>query len=148
MNCLRSLGSWDSWFESHTMHGCLVCVCVYSVCVVLCLGRGHATSWSLVQGVLPSVKWLWNWKVEARAHGAAEPVKQKFLESYNLHKFRAGQWFLKALVLFSKETRIWEKGKWFYCPTGRLKKPVTSIKSFYSNKTYRNKNLCKEYKYQ
>jgi hypothetical protein len=34
----------------------LVCVCVYSVCVVLCLGRGLVTSWSLVQGVLLSVK--------------------------------------------------------------------------------------------
>jgi hypothetical protein len=37
---------------------CLVCVYVYFVCVVLCLCRGLATSWSLVQGVLPSVKWL------------------------------------------------------------------------------------------
>jgi hypothetical protein len=36
--------------------GCLVCVCVYSVCVVLRLGRGLATDWSLVQGVLPSMK--------------------------------------------------------------------------------------------
>jgi hypothetical protein len=35
---------------------CLVCVCVYCVCVVLCLGRGLATGWSPVQGVLPSVK--------------------------------------------------------------------------------------------
>jgi hypothetical protein len=29
-------------------HGCLVCVCVYSVCVAPCLGRGLATSWSPV----------------------------------------------------------------------------------------------------
>jgi hypothetical protein len=27
----------------------------FCVCVVLCLGRGLATSWSPVQGVLPSV---------------------------------------------------------------------------------------------
>jgi hypothetical protein len=45
----------------------LVCVCIYSVCVVLGLGRGLATSWSLVQGVLPSVKWSWNWEI--RGHG-------------------------------------------------------------------------------
>jgi hypothetical protein len=35
--------------------------CVYAflcVCVVLCLGSGLATGQSLVQGVLPSVKWL------------------------------------------------------------------------------------------
>jgi hypothetical protein len=31
-------------------------------CVVLCLGRVIAMSWSLVQGVLPSVKWPWNHK--------------------------------------------------------------------------------------
>jgi hypothetical protein len=48
-------------FESNSGHGCLMCVCVYSVCVVLCVGRGLATSWS------PSVKWSWNWKTEARA---------------------------------------------------------------------------------
>jgi hypothetical protein len=33
------------------------CVCsFFCVCVVLCLGRSLATSWSPVQGVLPSVK--------------------------------------------------------------------------------------------
>jgi hypothetical protein len=37
MNCLRSLGSWDRMFESHTRHGCLVCVCVYSVFVLSCV---------------------------------------------------------------------------------------------------------------
>jgi hypothetical protein len=32
------------------------CVCAFScLCVVLCLGRGLATSWSPVQGVLQSV---------------------------------------------------------------------------------------------
>jgi hypothetical protein len=35
----------------------LVCVCVYSVRAVLCLGRGIAISWSPVPGVLPSGKW-------------------------------------------------------------------------------------------
>jgi hypothetical protein len=30
-------------------------VCVYSVCVVLCIGSGLATGWSPVQGVLPTV---------------------------------------------------------------------------------------------
>jgi hypothetical protein len=34
-----------------------VCACVrlFCVCVVLCIGRGLATVWSFVQGVLPSV---------------------------------------------------------------------------------------------
>jgi hypothetical protein len=30
---------------------------LFCVCVVLCLDRGLATSWSPIQGVLPSVKW-------------------------------------------------------------------------------------------
>jgi hypothetical protein len=43
---------------THLRHGCLVCVRVYSVSVVLCLGRGLATNRSLVQGVLSSVKMI------------------------------------------------------------------------------------------
>jgi hypothetical protein len=37
MNCLPSLGRWDRWFESHSGHGYLVCVCVYSVFVLSCV---------------------------------------------------------------------------------------------------------------
>jgi hypothetical protein len=37
MNSLRSLGRWDRGFESHSGHGCLVCVCVYSVFVLSCV---------------------------------------------------------------------------------------------------------------
>jgi hypothetical protein len=36
MNCLRLRGRWDYGFESHSRHGCLVCVCVYSV-IVFCV---------------------------------------------------------------------------------------------------------------
>jgi hypothetical protein len=82
MNCLRSLGSRDCGFESHTRHGCLVCACVY---VVLCLCRGFATSWSLVQGVLPSVKWSWNWKSEARTQGSCWTSKKKMFRRSQLH---------------------------------------------------------------
>jgi hypothetical protein len=40
------------WFESRSRHGCLTA----SFCVVLsCVGRGLATGWLLVQGVLPYV---------------------------------------------------------------------------------------------
>jgi hypothetical protein len=51
-----TLGSWvriplEAWMF----------VCVYSVCIVLCVGSGLATGRSLVQGVLPSVKWS-KWK--------------------------------------------------------------------------------------
>jgi hypothetical protein len=46
----RTLGLWvritlEAWMS----------VCVYSVCVVLCVGSGLAMGWSLVQGALPTV---------------------------------------------------------------------------------------------
>jgi hypothetical protein len=48
----RKLGSWvrislEAWM--------FVCVRLFCVCVVLCVGRGLATGWSPVQGVLPTV---------------------------------------------------------------------------------------------
>jgi hypothetical protein len=58
-------------------HGCLVCGCVYSVCVVLCLGSGLATNSSLVQGVLSSVEMITKLKVEARAHGDCRASEKK-----------------------------------------------------------------------
>jgi hypothetical protein len=39
-----------------------VCVCLFCVCVVLCVGSCLATGWSPVQGVLPTVYRLRNWK--------------------------------------------------------------------------------------
>jgi hypothetical protein len=53
-----------------------VCMCLFCVCVVLCLGRGPVTSWSLVQGVLSSVKLSWSWKQRPGPKGAVEPVKK------------------------------------------------------------------------
>jgi hypothetical protein len=53
-------------------------VCVYSVCVVLCLGTGLATGCSLVQGVLPSVKNDYRTEQESWAlNGLEEPFKKK-----------------------------------------------------------------------
>jgi hypothetical protein len=37
MNCLLSFGRWDHGFESQLGHGCLVCMCVYSVFVLSCV---------------------------------------------------------------------------------------------------------------
>jgi hypothetical protein len=36
-HCLLTLGRWDRGFESHSRHGCLVCVPVYSVFVLSCV---------------------------------------------------------------------------------------------------------------
>jgi hypothetical protein len=54
MNCLRSRGRRDRGFQSHSGHGCFS-VCVVCVFLCLCTGRGLATSWWPVQGVLPTV---------------------------------------------------------------------------------------------
>jgi hypothetical protein len=80
MNCHRSLGRWDRGFESHLWHGCLVCVRAYSVCVVLCLGSGLSKDWSLVKGVLPSVK-----KIITVLNKRPEPWKsRRAIEKKNL----------------------------------------------------------------
>jgi hypothetical protein len=55
MNSLRSLGRCDRGFEAHSGHGCLS-VHLFCVCVVPCSCSGLATGWSLVQGLLSSVK--------------------------------------------------------------------------------------------
>jgi hypothetical protein len=52
---LSSLGrNWDREFKSHSRHGCL-CVLLFCIYVVLCLGSDLATGLSLVESVLPSV---------------------------------------------------------------------------------------------
>jgi hypothetical protein len=45
------------WNPAQGMNVWYVFICFY---VLLCLGRGLATSWSPVQGVLSSVSWSWN----------------------------------------------------------------------------------------
>jgi hypothetical protein len=67
---LRPLERWDRGFESHSMHGCLY---AFILCVVLCAGSGLATGWSLVQGVLPIVYGLGNWKNWPRSTRAVKP---------------------------------------------------------------------------
>jgi hypothetical protein len=52
----------------------LVCICVYSVCAVLCLGRGPATSWSLV-GVLQIVNRAGDWKTTRALKGCTANKK-------------------------------------------------------------------------
>jgi hypothetical protein len=75
MRCLGSLGRWEPQypkshpanykkikiytscycgFETKSRHGCL-CIRLFCVCFVLCIGSGHATGLSLVKGVLLSV---------------------------------------------------------------------------------------------
>jgi hypothetical protein len=53
---------------------------LFCVCAVLRVGSGIATGWSLVQGVLPSVKNDYGTEYEARVlNGLEEPLKKKML---------------------------------------------------------------------
>jgi hypothetical protein len=70
MNRLRLLEYWDRGFESHSRHGCM---CIYSVCVVLCVSSGLATGWSPLQRVLPTVYGLRNWKGGQGPQGLQSP---------------------------------------------------------------------------
>jgi hypothetical protein len=47
---------------SNPTQGMDVCVGLFCVCVVLCVGIGLATGWSPVQGVQPTEYRLRNWK--------------------------------------------------------------------------------------
>jgi hypothetical protein len=66
INRIRSLEHWVRGFESHSGHGCMYCVRLYFVCVVLCVGRTLATGSSPVQGVLPTVYRIKNLKRRPR----------------------------------------------------------------------------------
>jgi hypothetical protein len=51
---------------------------LFCACVVLCFGRGLAAVWSLIQGVLPSVKNDYGTEQEAQAlNGLEEQLKKK-----------------------------------------------------------------------
>jgi hypothetical protein len=58
----RLLGSWDRVSLETSS------VCVYSVCVVLCVGRGLARGWSPVQWALPTVYRI------TKLHGLSPPA--------------------------------------------------------------------------
>jgi hypothetical protein len=68
----RKPGSWVRIPHKAWMFG--ICMCSFCVRVVLCLARGLATSWSLVQRVLPSAKWT-KWKKKKTLHRKGIRVK-------------------------------------------------------------------------
>jgi hypothetical protein len=75
---MKRLRSWVRIPLRTCMFG--VCMCLFCVCSLPCLGSGIPTSRSLVQGVLPIVKRLGDWKA-ARAHkgcNAIQKIKTNF----------------------------------------------------------------------
>jgi hypothetical protein len=87
------------------------CVCAFlCVCVVLCLDRGLATSWSPVQGVLPTVKWSRNWEISPMLQSGSKRKKNSLISYVKPSK----------LALFCAE---W-CDKWFTHPVNSIAFPA------------------------
>jgi hypothetical protein len=56
------VGSNAGIVDSSPIQGMDVCMRLFCVCVVLCVGSGLATGWSPVQGILPTVYKIKNLK--------------------------------------------------------------------------------------
>jgi hypothetical protein len=59
---------------SNPTQGMDVCVRLFCVCVVRFVGSSHATGWYPVQGVLPKVQRLRNWKTAKVHKGCRETI--------------------------------------------------------------------------
>jgi hypothetical protein len=75
--------------DSNPIQAMDVCVRLFSVCVILSLGSGLATGWSLAQGVLPSVKNDYGTEYEAWAlNGLQEPLEKKIIIHYTTEDYQ------------------------------------------------------------
>jgi hypothetical protein len=111
MNCLRSLGSWDRGFDSHTKHGCLVCVCVYSMSVLSCVyietlrRADHSSKESYrLQNDHETEK------AEGRTQGGCRASEKYVPQAPSLLKLENGCGFLNYFMLFSAIKREALKG--------------------------------------
>jgi hypothetical protein len=127
MNSLRPLGSWVRIPVKTWIFG--VCMRLFCVYVVLRLRRGLATSWSLVQGVLPSAKSDYDTESEARVlNGLEEPLRTEqnrrrsiithwsYAPTRNNYEFMQRLWIRESSCLTSIHpiriaTRIMKKNK-------------------------------------
>jgi hypothetical protein len=106
MNCLRSLGRWNRRFESHSGHGCLVCVCVYSVFVLSCVSvatlrrTDHSFKesyrlWKTITGLNkrpgPWTGWKSHWKRTQKMH---RKIQLKLI--YKVAFFHQSKWRIKS----------------------------------------------------
>jgi hypothetical protein len=91
----RKPGSWVRIPLRVWMFDVCVFFCVY---VVLCIGWGLATSWSLVQGFLPSVKWLWNWEISPMLQNGSKNRKKNLYCRFLFEMLMVAQRFVEAEI--------------------------------------------------
>jgi hypothetical protein len=85
---------------SNPTQGMHVCVRLFCVCIVLCVGSGLAMGWAPVPGVLPTAnKWLQNWITGLGPEWAGEPLKNKTVSS--MDTIRGSCSLLFTLSLFA-----------------------------------------------
>jgi hypothetical protein len=96
-------------------------VCVYSVCVVVCVGSGLATGWSPVLGVLPIMYRLWNWKscqgptkgcrtIERERDGNNKEMCWYRNAKYGSYDMRDRQTDRSSRTLYNSLMNNWEEG--------------------------------------
>jgi hypothetical protein len=111
------VGCWDCGFESRSRHGCSSA----SFCVVLsCVGRGLATGWSLVQGVLPYVEIAQETSYMWGGQGPSRTVEPREKSAINTDKNEQWQLILATFLT---------TGVWFSTSAGILHSATTSRKA-------------------
>jgi hypothetical protein len=103
------------------------CMCLFCVCVALRLGRGLATGWSLLQGVLPSVKMIMKLKAGARAQGGCRASEKVIFILPALWVCRLSLYFVGSEVLRVRDMTPCSQLNvsrrfWATCRTGQHKR--------------------------
>jgi hypothetical protein len=94
-----------------------VCVRLFCVCVVLCVGSGLSTGWSPVQGVLRTVYKLRNWKDGQGPQRVVEPYIDKRMCPFETKNWRIDLlWYLclKGAIALLYLRRV-RNAKWGCC---------------------------------
>jgi hypothetical protein len=124
--------------DSNPTRGINVCVCLFRVCAVLCVGSGLATGWSLIQRVLRTVYRIKKLKKRPRFKGLYSHRERKNMKNeisernlYARHisstQFCLPQHYsLICAKLFCTARVSWRTMKtsdeWIHCTTSRTKR--------------------------